>query len=192
MTSLRTTLVVLAVAVVAAGCGSQDTTKPKGPLGSPDNPVPARAEAESSAGSEGGAATKPGYAKLLERQRKATTKPRSRFTPCNLVSRAQARAYLRTAVDDPVEAPLGPTCVYRSSNGRSHVTLAVTNQRFSQAVAELDGAAALRVAHRRAACGRVGGPKLYVSLTGGRVLAVEGPCVTALKFATAAVGRLQG
>jgi hypothetical protein len=182
-------LTALIAAIALAGCGSGGGTTPKGPPGSPDNPVPAKAEPESAAGSEGAAKTQPGYAKLLQRQ---GAKPKSRFTPCNLVTKAQAGAYLRTAVAEPREAPLGPTCIYVSRDGKSHVTLAVTSQNWAQALSAMRKTERLQVSNRRAACGQVSGPTLYVSLRGQRLLTVGGPCVTAMKFATTAVGRLEG
>jgi hypothetical protein len=179
-------LASLLAAGLLAGCGGSDAPRPPQP-GTPANPVPARPQAESSVGSEGNAAVKPGYAKLLQKQ---TSKPASRFTPCNLVTKAQAGKILRTVVDQPVEAPLGPSCIYRSHDGRSFVTLAVKSQSFSRAARQVHGAAHLRIAHRRAVCGKAGGPVLYVSLTGGRMLSVAGPCVAAQKFAEKAVSRL--
>jgi hypothetical protein len=170
-----------------AGCGGSDAPHHPAPLGSPGNPIPAKPQAESSAGSEGAAAVKPGYAKLLQKQ---TSKPTSRFTPCNLVTQAQAGTILRSAVDQPVEAPLGPTCVYRTHDRRSLVTLAVKTQSFTRAARQVSGAAPLRVGGHRAVCGKLGGPVLYVSLAHGQMLSVAGPCVAAQKFAEKAVGRL--
>jgi hypothetical protein len=187
---MKTTGSILAGLLAAgllAGCGGGGDAPHKAPVGSPGNPVPAKPQAETSAGSEGAAAVKPGYAKLLQKQ---TSKPASRFTPCNLVTKAQAGKILRTTVDQPVEAPMGPTCVYRSHDGRSFVTLAIKSQSFTRAARLVTGAAPLRVANHRAVCGKAGGPVLYVSLAHGQMLSVAGPCVAAQKFAEKAVGRL--
>jgi hypothetical protein len=177
----------LVAAGLLAGCGGGDAPRHPAPVGSPGNPVPAKPESEGAAGSEGAAAVKPGYAKLLQKQ---TSKPTSRFTPCNLVTRAQAGKILRSVVDQPVEAPLGPTCLYRTHDRRSLVTLAVKTQSFTSAARQVDGAASLRVGGRRAVCGKLGGSVLYVSLPHGQMLSVAGPCVAAQKFAEKAVGRL--
>lgn len=179
-------LASLLAAGMLAGCGGSGAPRHPQP-GTPANPVPAKPEAEASVGSEGAAAVTPGYAKLLQKQ---TSKPASRFTPCNLVTRAQAGKILRSTVDQPIEAPMGPTCIYRSHDGRSFVTLAVKSQSFSRVARQVDGAARLRIANRRAVCGKAGGPVLYVSLTGGRMLSVAGPCVAAQKFAEKAVSQL--
>src|ERR1700754_305620 len=102
-------LVAGATALAAAGCGGGDGAKQAAAPGTPANPAHATRPAERPT-SEGAATTKPGYAKLLERQ---GAKPRSRFTPCNLVTRSEAGRIIDAPVDRPVEAPLGPTCIYR-------------------------------------------------------------------------------
>jgi hypothetical protein len=178
-------IAVLATGLLA-GCGGGGDAPRHDPPGSPGNPVPAQPDSVK-AGSETAAAVKPGYNKLLKRQ---TSKPTSRFTPCNLVTKSQARAIMRTAIDEPVEAPLGPTCVYRSHDGKASVTVAVSTQSFTRAARQVKQAASLRIADHRAVCGKLGQSTLYVSLKRGQMLSVGAPCVTALKFATTAVRRL--
>jgi hypothetical protein len=188
MKTIGPLLTSLVVAALLAGCGGGgDGAQPPGPPGSADNPVRARQQSEASAGSEQAATTKPGYAKLLQRQ---TSKPSARFTPCNLVTKAEAKAILRTAVEEPVEAPLGPTCIYRAKHGKASVTLAVTAQSFAHATGQVEQPAALHVAGRRAVCGRLGQSTLFVSVGRGQTLSVAAPCVTALRFATTAVRHL--
>ena|ERR1700754_3560079 len=181
-------LIAALLAVAVSGCGGSDA-KPqaKAPAGSPSNPVPAQTVAESGAAGEASAKVTPGYAKLLKRQ---TSKPASRFTPCNLVSKAQAGAILRTAIAEPVEAPLGPTCIYRAQRGKAYVTVAVQSQSFKALTGGLPKASAITVAKHRAVCNSAGAQTLYVALAGHRVLSVGGPCVTAMKFASTAVRRL--
>jgi hypothetical protein len=176
----------LVAAALLAGCGGGDRDAQRGPLGSPDNPVRAEREPEN-AGSEKTASTKPGYAKLLKKQ---TSRPAERFTPCNLVTKSQAKAFMRTAIAEPVEAPLGPTCVYRSQDGRTSVSVAVTQQSLSEATRQVRQAAAMKVTGHQAVCGRQGRSMLYVSIRRGQTLSVAAPCVTALKFANTAVRRL--
>jgi hypothetical protein len=187
MKTIGLLMTALMAAALLAGCGGGgDGDAPKGPPGSPDNPVAAKRQAEN-AGSEKAATVKPGYAKLLQKQ---TSKPAERFTPCNLVTKSQAEAILRTAVAEPVEAPLGPTCVYRSRNGRTSVSLAVAPQSLSAASRQVEQPAALKVTGHRAVCGRQGRSMLYVSIKRGQTLSVAAPCVTALKFAATAVRQL--
>jgi hypothetical protein len=187
MKTIGSLTTALLAAALLAGCGGGgDDGAQRGPLGSPDNPVPAKHEPEN-AGSEKAATTKPGYAKLLKKQ---TSNPAERFTPCNLVTKSQAKAIMRTAIAEPVEAPLGPTCVYRSTNGKASVSVAVTPQSLSALRRQVRQPAELKVTGHRAVCGRRGQTMLYVSVKRGQTLSVAAPCVTAMKFAASAVRRL--
>jgi Protein of unknown function (DUF3558) len=181
-------IMVVAATSLLAGCGGADSPDAeRAAAGTPANPVPARTVPESS--SEGSAATKPGYAKLVQRQ---ASKPKSRFTPCNLVTKAEAGAYLAAKIAPPTEAPLGPTCIYRSAGGKAFVTVAVQNVKFADASRRVSGARRLKVADRSAVCGKLDHQVLYVALAPRRMLSIAGPCDVARKFATTAVGRLDG
>jgi hypothetical protein len=190
------------MAALLAACGGQ--SKPKPPAGSPDNPLVAQAPqdtvtqgrlneaapAAKGAGAEGAtskAAAQPGYQKLVERQ---GSKPRSRFTPCNLVTKAQAGAIVGAPLQDPLEAPQGPTCIYRSQDGKRFVTLAVQSVPFSKLKHQMHKRQQVTVSNKTAFCGMLGQPILYVPLTGSRVLSVAAPCQVARKFAARAVPRL--
>jgi hypothetical protein len=179
-------LLPIAIALTAgvlAACGGSE----KGPpVGSAQKPLVGDTTPAGSNGSET-SSTKPGYEKLLERQ---TSKPQSRFTPCNLVSKAQARAILGAAIQDPLEAPQGPTCIYRTRDGKAFITLAVQPLRFSKLKAQLADRRAVTIASRTAYCGRYGQPMLYLPLSSGRVLSVAARCAVAKKFATTALGQL--
>jgi hypothetical protein len=179
-------IALLLMAALLGACGGQ--SKPKPPPGSPENPLVAQAPQDTvaqgrlneaapaangaaGAGAEGAkpkAADQPGYQKLVERQ---GSKPRSRFTPCNLVTKAQAGAIVGAPLQDPLEAPQGPTCIYRSQDGKRFVTLAVQSVAFSKLKHQMQ-------------------PILYVPLSGSRVLSVAAPCQVARKFAARAVPRL--
>jgi hypothetical protein len=205
----RTSLIALVlVAALLSACGA--SSKPASPPGSPDHPLvaeptrdattagrvneaaatsPQRASKSSSATSEGATAKadQPGYKKLVERQ---TSKPRSRFTPCNLVTKAQAASIVGSALQDPLEAPQGPTCIYRSTDGKSFVTLAVQTVPFSRLKRQIHKPQPVDVSNRTAYCGKLGQPMLYVPISGGRVLSIAAPCAVAQKFAVTAVRRL--
>jgi hypothetical protein len=181
-----------AVALTACGGGSKPAAAP----GSADNPLSARsstlaAAAPSGRSNEGGASsaqTTPGYQELLRAQRRH---PRTRFTPCNLVTAAQARAILGSAMLEPIEAAQGPTCIYRSRNGRNFVTVAVQSLEFKKAVEpHLKLRHRLAISNRTAYCGTYGQPMLYLPLSGGRVLAVGAQCAVAKQFAIRAVRQL--
>jgi hypothetical protein len=195
-------IALLLMAALLAACGGQ--SKPKPPPGSPENPLVAQAPQEAvtqgrlneaapgaaGAGAEGAkpkAAAQPGYQKLVERQ---GSKPRSRFTPCNLVTKAQAGAIVGAPLQDPLEAPQGPTCIYRSQDGKRFVTLAVQSVAFSKLKHQMHKRQQVTVSNKTAFCGMLGQPILYVPLSGRRVLSVAAPCQVARKFAARAVPRL--
>jgi hypothetical protein len=176
---------LVAIAATAAGCGGGDDKSPRGPVGSVDNPVVARTEPDAeSAPKEGNA---PGYAALLDQQ---SSKPRSRFSPCNLVTPEQARSFLREAVRVPVEAPQGPTCLYRTKGGDRMVTLAVQAVPFDRMVRQVRDRQRLRISRRAAVCGTFGQSVVFVELPRRRVLSVAAPCAIGLRFAAAALRRL--
>ena len=195
-------IALLLLAALLAACGGQ--SKPKPPPGSPDNPLVAQAPqdtvtqgrlneaapAAKGAGAEGAkpkADAQPGYQKLVERQ---GSKPRSRFTPCNLVTKAQAGAIVGAPLQDPLEAPQGPTCIYRSQDGKRFVTVAVQSVAFSKLKHRMHKRQQVDVSNKTAFCGMLGQPILYVPLSGSRVLSVAAPCQVARKFAARAVRRL--
>ena len=197
-------IALLLMAALLAACGGQ--SKPKPPPGSPENPLVAQAPQDTVtkgrlneaapaakggvAGAEGAKAkadAQPGYQKLVERQ---GSKPRSRFTPCNLVTKAQAGAIVGAPLQDPLEAPQGPTCIYRSQDGKRFVTLAVQSVAFSKLKHQMHKRQQVDVSNKTAFCGMLGQPILYVPLSGSRVLSVAAPCQVARKFAARAVLRL--
>ena len=184
-------IALISAAALLSACGG-DAQQPASPPGSPENPLTAvTTETTTTAGRANEATAKsdeqPGYQKLVERQ---TSKPQSRFTPCNLVTRAEVRAILGVAVQAPLEAPQGPTCVYRSETGKTFITLAVQSVDFDHLRKRISRRHDVDVADRPAYCGLHGQPMLYVSLTGGRVLSVGAPCDVAQQFAARGVARL--
>ena len=186
--SLGVIALVMAAGALSA-CG--ETSEPAAPPGSAENPLVAEIPkhngvAPLNEGSEQPAG-EPGYQELVERQ---TTAPESRFTPCNLVTSAQARAILGVPVKDPVEAPQGPTCIYQAESGKSFVTLAVQSASLDGLKRQMRGRRAVDVDSRPAYCGTHGQPTLYVSLGGGNVLSIAAPCSIARRFAAKAVASL--
>lgn len=179
-------IALLLVSAPLAACGG--SSKPSPPPGSPQNPLVAQTEKTNPASEAAPAAgAKPGYQGLVERQ---ASKPRSRFTPCNLVTKAQAQAIVGLPLRDPLEAPRGPTCIYRSRDGKRLITLAVQPLDFAQLKRRVRGRQAVSVANRSAFCGTLGAPVLYVELPKRRVLSVAARCEVGKQFATAAVRRL--
>jgi hypothetical protein len=206
-------IVLLGLLALAAGCGAG--ARPAPAPGTPQNPLvaststpaagapaaatrgaPARS-AEPAAPAAPGQAVRPaagaktpaapGYQALVERQ---ASRPRSRFTPCNLVSAAEARALVGAPVLQPFEAPQGPTCIYRSQDGKRFVTVAVQATSFGKLKGQIRRRRPVSVSDHAAYCGTYGQPMLYVPLARGRVLSVGAPCDLAKGFALKALAHL--
>jgi hypothetical protein len=109
--------------------------------------------------------------------------------PCNLVSRAQASSITGTSVGKPVEAPQGPTCIYKVHGFPGTITLALESTPFSTArpQSQLHGRMSVKVDGRAAYCGAIGTPTLIVPLRGDRFLSVAAPCPIAAAFAARAL-----
>jgi hypothetical protein len=178
-------LALVAVAGLLAACGGGSDKKAT--PGSPQNPLVGRNTPEAKAQSSEAGGGGPGYQKLLERQ---TSKPASNFTPCNLVSKRQAQSIMGAQIQDPLEAPQGPTCIYRTRDGKNFITLAVQPVKFATLKRRLADRRAIAVSDRTAYCGRYGQSMLYMPLSGGRVLSVAARCKVAKKFAVTALGQL--
>jgi hypothetical protein len=178
-------LTLLVVAALLAGCGGSGEPAAPAPLGSESNPAPARADEPGAEGAAG--AGEPGFSALLEQQ---SGKPRDRFSPCNLVSRRQAGTLLGEAVRAPVEAPQGPTCVYRTERGNRLVTVAVQALPFDRVARKVRDSQRVQLARHTAVCGTFGQPVVYVELPRRRVLSITAPCAVGLRFATTALREL--
>jgi hypothetical protein len=137
--------------------------------------------------STGAPSGRPGYQDLVKGQ---SSKPKSGFTPCNLVTKAQASDIVGKPIKDPLEAPQGPTCIYQPASGKTFITVAVQAVEFGKLKRHLGQPTRFTVAKRTAYCGQYGKAVLYVPLSKGRVLSITGPCKVAKQFASAAVRRL--
>jgi hypothetical protein len=174
-------LVLLASAATCLGaCGGDEPANSAAP-GTPENPLIAQQSADSR-GSE-----TPNYRSLVEAQ---SQEPDSSFTPCNLVTRARAGEIMGAELEQPLEAPQGPTCIYRSRRGTDLVTVSVQALDFDSVRPQLRRPEQVGVADRIAYCGQHGQPMLYLPLSGGRVLAIAGECAVARRFAASALRQL--
>jgi hypothetical protein len=182
---LLTVVAIAAGGVLLPACGGDDESAGGAPKGSPENPLVAKMPDSASSETPSGAA--PGYQELVERQ---SRRPGTEFTPCNLVSKGQARAMFGAPIQDPVEAPQGPTCIYRTQAGKGFVTLAVQTADFERLRPQLRRSRRVEVAERFAYCGEHGQEMLYVPLSHGQVLSVAAPCSMARKFAATALRQL--
>jgi len=117
--------------------------------------------------------------------------PVSARRPCTLVAKSRARALLGAPILEPLEAPQGPTCIYRTRSGSRFVTLAVQAGDVRSMRHGLRDAQRVAVGGRSGVCGRLGRPILYVTLAPRRALSVAAPCELARRFAAEAVRRLR-
>lgn len=193
MRYLSVIAVALAAVVLATGCGGSKD-QPKAALGTPQNPMVATTAAATPTSPTPAArrraraaAAKPNYEELPQQRAAPTGKA---FSPCNLVSQSRAEAILRGAIQAPLEAPQGPTCIYRTKKGASFVTVAVQAVTLRKLHAQLAKADTSTVGGRTAYCAKVGNPTLYVPLGSARILTVSAPCKIAKAFARTAVVKL--
>lgn len=119
-------------------------------------------------------------------QRSTVTK----FNPCSLVSASEAQAITGVALTGRVEAPLGPTCVYKLGGSKGDITLAVEALSLSQVAHQMVKPQTLIVGHRHAYCGRLGTQMLFAPVGRGKLLNVTAPCAIARRFAALALTRL--
>jgi hypothetical protein len=110
--------------------------------------------------------------------------------PCSLVTQTQASAIVGRPVVEPLEAPQGPTCIYRTATGKPYITVAVQTVGFASLKKQIRNARKVSVSGSSAYCGTYGREMLYLPLSGGRVLSVSAPCDTATRFAAKAVPHL--
>jgi hypothetical protein len=112
--------------------------------------------------------------------------------PCTLVSRAQARAIVGRPIAAPVEAPLGPTCIYRPAGAKNFIILTVESIDFATIRAHIRNRTRFDVGGHTAYCGTYGQPTTFVPLAGGRrVLSITAPCAIGSRFAAKALSRLK-
>ncbi len=183
----RRSLVVLLAAIAAAlgGCGGDSDPAP---AGSPDNPLVSSAQRDGTDPDAPGQ-TRPGYRDLVRSQ---SSRPGKRESPCALVTKKQAETIVGAALLDPLEAPQGPSCIYRDRGGKTFVSVAIQPGGFEALRGEIDRLRRVSVADRQAYCGVHGAPMLYLPLAQGRVLSVSAHCGVAKRFASTAVPRLDG
>jgi hypothetical protein len=147
-----------------------------------------RARANRKAANGGGEAS--GAPTSDGRRAQPLTTPPSARRPCSLVTRSQAARIIGGPVLEPLQAPQGPTCIYRSRSGKRFVTLAVQTVDFAKLKRQVRNSRRISVSDRPGLCGTVGQPMLYVPLSARRVLSVSAPCGVATRFAATAVSRL--
>lgn len=187
----RSTLAALLLSLLAllGACGGDEGGQAqKGPPGSPDNPLVSQAQNDGT-DPDAPAAGQPNYRALVDRQ---SAKPAERSSPCAFVTKRQAQQIVGSGLLDPVEAPQGPTCIYRDRGGKTFITVALQDGGFGALRDDVRRLREVSVADRRAYCGVYGAPMLFLPLDRGRVLSVTAQCEVAMRFARSAVPRLDG
>jgi hypothetical protein len=111
-------------------------------------------------------------------------------SPCALVTRQEAATILGHAINPPVLAPLGPSCIYRVKGSKQTVTLALQSTVFGPLKSRLKKPQHRTVAGRSAYCGSYGETLTIVSLPHGKVLTITAPCAVGFRFAAKALARL--
>ncbi len=111
--------------------------------------------------------------------------------PCTLVSRAEAQAIVGRPIDTPVEARLGPTCIYQPAGAKNRITVTVESINVAAIKRHIRKRTQLNVSGRTAYCGTYGQPTTFVPLAGGRALAVTAPCAIGIRFAAKALPRVK-
>ena len=105
------------------------------------------------------------------------------------MSRTQAEKIVGGPVAAPVEAPLGPTCIYRPMHSGQQITVSVQATNLAAVKRGLRHPTQVTVAGHPAYCGVYGQTMTYVPLSKG-VLDITGPCPIAARFAETALTRL--
>jgi hypothetical protein len=110
--------------------------------------------------------------------------------PCSLVTASEATKVFGKRARKPHEAPMGPTCIYRTGAKEKFVTLSVQRMGAAQLGPLTAGMDRFRVGGRTAYCGGTANPALYVRLSSANVLTVSGGCDLGRQFASRAVRKL--
>jgi hypothetical protein len=112
------------------------------------------------------------------------------LNPCTLVSHAQAQTATGTALHEGIEAPLGPTCIFRPRGAGAEITLALELAKLGQASQALHAPRRFTIEGRAAFCAQGPQHTLVLSVRPGQVLTVTAPCKAAVRLASIVVGRL--
>jgi hypothetical protein len=185
--TLRSSIAVAAAAALLAACGGEPS---KPAAGTQDNPAVGKTTQPNSEGrlneAAGAQDSNPdGTAPAAGRDVQFT-----RSAPCKLVSRSQAGAILGAPVRAPLQAPQGPTCIYRTKTGDGFVTLAIQPVDISSLTRKLGKPQRVDVSHKLAYCGSYGQRMLYAEISRGWVLSVAAPCSVATRFAAKALQQI--
>jgi hypothetical protein len=176
-----------ALTLALASCGGNEKGASKHAPGSSQNPLVAAAPDAKARQ----AASKTGHFNEAHPDPAAAQRASAAaLAPCGLVTAGEARTILGREIRKPVQAPQGPTCIYRTRAGKSFVTVAVQPLDRAKLEPQLKRTQPTKVSGRKAYCGYSGQSTLYVPLSGERLLVVGGACGVARAFAAKAIVQL--
>lgn len=110
--------------------------------------------------------------------------------PCRLVSVHEASSILGASVSQ-TEAPLGPTCIMKVDSQKQVITLAVEAVSVKTQVKNMREVQTAVVGGHQTYCGKLGSSQFYLSLGGGKAIAVTAPCPVARALAATALSHLK-
>jgi len=111
--------------------------------------------------------------------------------PCRLVPVAQASAILGEGVQTSVGSQ-GPTCIYTPKGSTPQMTVSIEETSLSSLRSHAARATRVAVGSSAGWCLGYGSSSVAVSVAGGSVLRVTGPCPLAARFAARALGSVRG
>jgi hypothetical protein len=111
--------------------------------------------------------------------------------PCRLVSVHEASSILGGVPVQQTEAPLGPTCIMKVDSQKQVITLAVEAVSVKTQVKSMHEVQTAVVGGHQTYCGKLGSSQFYLSLGGGKAIAVTAPCPVARALAATALSHLK-
>jgi hypothetical protein len=111
--------------------------------------------------------------------------------PCRLVSVHEVSSILGGVSVQQTEAPLGPTCIMKVDSQKQVITLAVEAVSVKTQVKNMHEVQTAVVGGHQTYCGKLGSSQFYLSLGGGKAIAVTAPCPVARALAATALSHLK-
>jgi hypothetical protein len=117
----------------------------------------------------------------------------SQLDPCTVLTLSEVQTMIGGTITSPVEAPQGPTCIYKSTGAKAWITLSVERRTdYAKVAGWMKHGQKLTVGTHSGDCGQLGNDNLFLPLGNGRVVHVTAPCAIAKEIAATVVSRLGG
>ena len=110
--------------------------------------------------------------------------------PCKLVPVGSASTILHAHVTE-IDAPLGPTCIFKLRGRKQTYTLAIEAISVSATVRKMKHVSKFKLTGHSAYCGRLGTDVLLVALPHRQALDVHAPCRAARGLASVALPHIE-